>query len=229
MAIFSRSARNDNGNRTLMKLVFPKHQRMPDPPSDFDAAPSDASLLERLREGQPDAATTLYLRYAERLQRLAGYQTSDALASRVTSEDIVQTVFRTFFRRVAQGEYKIVDGQDLWKLLLVIALNKIRKSAKYHHAQKRDLRRSETYETQYFERLPDQDTPQELPYLMLKMTIDELVRGLPEAYQRIIELRIEGHTLDEIVRKTGRAKRTAERVLQEFREKLLQQIDSELQ
>ena len=202
---------------------------MSDRRSDPDDSLSDESLLERLREGEPDAATTLYLRYAQRLQRLAGYQTSEALASRVTSEDIVQTVFRTFFRRVSQGEYKIIEGQDLWKLLLVIALNKIRKSAKYHQAQKRDLRRSETYETQYFERMPDQETPQELPYLMLKMTIDELVRGLPEAYQQIIELRIEGNTLDEIVQKTGRAKRTAERVLQEFREKLLQQIDSELQ
>ena len=87
---------------------------------------SDRSLLRRFRHGQADAPTQLYLRYAERLQALAARQTSPELGRRLDPEDIVQTVFRTFFRRVAEGSYDVPDGEEIWKLLLVIALNKIR-------------------------------------------------------------------------------------------------------
>src|SRR2546428_2278489 len=86
---------------------------------------SDRSLLGRIRRGQKDAATVLYMRYAERLRALAVAQCSPGLAKRVEPDDIVQSVFRTFFRRVTQGQYDVPAGEELWKLLLVMALNKI--------------------------------------------------------------------------------------------------------
>src|SRR4051794_30331946 len=87
-----------------------------------DEGPSDQSLLQRFRRGQDDAPTLLYLRYAERLRALAAKQSSPSLAARVDPEDIVQSVFRTFFRRAALGHYNVPDGEEIWKLLLVIAL-----------------------------------------------------------------------------------------------------------
>ena len=57
-------------------------------------------------------------------------------------EDIVQSVFGSFFRRLGQGFYDVPEGDELWKLLLVIALHKIRKKAAYHHAAKRDRHRT---------------------------------------------------------------------------------------
>jgi RNA polymerase sigma-70 factor (ECF subfamily) len=97
-----------------------------------DETASDHSLLRRLRRGQGDAFTLLYLRYAERLRALAAAQSSPRLAARVDPEDIVQSVFRTFFRRAAQGQYDVPEGEEIWKLLLVIALNKIRALGAYH-------------------------------------------------------------------------------------------------
>src|SRR5687768_11333472 len=71
-----------------------------------DAEPaSDASLLRRYRRGEEDAATELYLRYAGRLRVLADTRASPELKQRVDPEDIVQSVFRTFFRRAAVGQY----------------------------------------------------------------------------------------------------------------------------
>jgi hypothetical protein len=52
-------------------------------------------------------------------------------------EDIVQSVFRSFFRRVGQGFYDCPDEDELWKLFLVIGVRKIRNKATYHHAIKR--------------------------------------------------------------------------------------------
>src|SRR5207248_189046 len=87
---------------------------------------SDQTLLMRFRRGDADAATALYLRYAKRLRALAQKQTAGTLSVRMDPDDVVQTVFRTFFRRAATGHYQIPDGEELWKLFLVIALHKIR-------------------------------------------------------------------------------------------------------
>ena len=109
----------------------------PDDSPGLDGAPgpvpSDRSLLRRLRGGSEDAATQLYLKYAKRLRALARATTSAQLARRVDADDIVQSVFRTFFRAASQGLYDVPAGDDLWKLLLVIALNKIR-AAGIHHS-----------------------------------------------------------------------------------------------
>src|SRR5215831_12425756 len=114
-----------------------EHQRSEDTAGGERA--SDRSLLRRFQGGQLDAATQLYLRYASRLHALAAAQCGSDLATRVDPEDIVQSVFRTFFRRAAQGHYDVPEEEELWKLFLVIALHKIRDTASYHRAAKRDV------------------------------------------------------------------------------------------
>ena len=92
------------------------------PKPDSEPTSDDKSLLHRYRRGDDDAATELYLRYAHRLRALANAQTSPELQQRVDNEDLVQSIFRTFFRRVAGGQYDVPNGDELWKLLLVIGL-----------------------------------------------------------------------------------------------------------
>src|SRR3954463_15800086 len=86
------------------------------PPSEDS---SDRSLLQRFQDGNQDAATLLYLRYAKRLRALAKAQCSRDLARRVEVEDIVQSVFRSFFRGASRGYYDVPAGEELWKLFLV--------------------------------------------------------------------------------------------------------------
>ena len=186
-----------------------------------DDRDTTSSLMERLRGGDNDAATALYLQYAKRIHRLARYQTSASVARQVAAEDVVQTVFRTFFRRVADGQYQAVEGDDLWRLLLVIALNKIRRAARFLHAQKRDLRRSETVDRGVLETMAGPANDDQVPLTVLRMTIDDLVIGMPDVFREVINLRIAGHTVNEIADLTGRAKRSVERMLQEFRNSLM--------
>jgi RNA polymerase sigma-70 factor (ECF subfamily) len=182
-------------------------------------AASDHSLLRRFRSGQTDAATELYLRYAERLGALAAGQCGPDLAARVDPEDIVQSVFRTFFRRVARGQYDVPEGEELWKLFLVIALHKIRSTAAFHRAAKRDVRATTTGLTEALAggRLA---APDETARATLGLVIDELLGGLPPSMRAIVELRVEGHEVDEIARRTKRSRRSVERALQEFRTRL---------
>lgn len=184
---------------------------------------SDRSLLIRYRRGDNDAATELYLRYANRLRALSMARTSEALKTRVDSEDVVQSVFRTFFRRVSKGQYDVPEGNELWKLLLVIGLNKIRAMAIYHGAGKRDV--AKTMQLESGAELPAGEVDSDGESLsVLRMTIEELLGQLPAQYREIVDQRIAGFEVREIAEATKRSKRTVERILQAFREKLSELI-----
>ncbi len=188
------------------------------------SAMTDHSLLLRVKAGYDDAATALYTRYAMHLRGLAARQTSANLASRVDPDDIVQSVFRTFFRRVGNGQYDVPKGDDLWKLFLVIALHKIRNAASYHKAMKRDVRQTVNVGTEQTiaEAVRSSDTTE---LSILQLVINDVLADLPETSVDIIRLRIDGHEVADIATQTGRSKRSVERVLQQFREQLRGQLD----
>ena len=185
------------------------------------AEQSDRTLLRRFQSGEGDAATELYLRYAGRLQALARMQTSTNLSARFDPEDVVQSVFRTFFRRAAEGLYDVPPGEQLWQLLLVLALNKVRSLASFHRAQRRDVRRTSGEPSLGVHRGADDETPARI----LNLVVQDVLGQLPLVQQRIVELRIEGHEVAQIAEITGRSKRTVERVLQKFRQRLSELID----
>lgn len=178
--------------------------------------PSDHSLLRRFRRGNQDAATQLYVRYVHRLRALVRANCSTQLTRRVETEDIVQSVFRRFFRRVLQGDYDVPPGEELWGLFLVIALNKIRAEEAFHRAGKRDMRLTiaDGAADCLLANRPGED---DVAYAALQLTVDEALERFPPQQRQMIELRIQGHEVAEIARETGRSKRSVERALQEVR------------
>lgn len=181
---------------------------------------SDADLLLQLRDGVCDAATELYNRYAQRLLRLAETRCSSQLATRVDAEDIVQSVFRTFFRRASDGLYHLPDGEELWKLFLVISLNKIRKKAEFHCAAKRDIKRTQSMGNYQEPLLADNPTE------VLRLTIEELISRLPAQHQQVIRDRIAGFEIEQIAQRSTLSKRTVERILQMFRKRLGAELEA---
>lgn len=185
---------------------------------------SDRSLVRRFRTGDEDAATALYKRYAERLQRLAERNTASDLGVRFDAEDVVQSVFRTFFRRVQTGYYDLPAGEELWRLLLVISLNKIRTLAVHHRAKKRDVGATVAPEPQQMAQLalaPGDNWA----LRSLQSVVRDVLVDLPPIQQQMIAQRIDGCQVEEIASETGRSKRTVERVLQNFRQRLRELID----
>ena len=178
--------------------------------------PSDGSLLARVREGSQGAAGELYGRYAHRLLALARAKCGTDLAARVDVEDIVQSAFASFFRGAKQGFYSAPGGDELWNLLLVIAVNKIRAQGAYHRAAKRDVRKTvggDALAAGGFDPPADDTAAAGL----LGLVVEEVLGRLPEPHRPMVRLRIEGYEVAEIAARTGRSKRTVERVLQEFR------------
>src|ERR1051326_2345947 len=96
------------------------------------------TLITLCRQGDNKAAQLLFDRYVERLHALARRRISQRLASRVDPEDIVQSVFRTFFGRLREGQFQIADQDDLCKLLMRITLHKTLRQVAFHKAGKRN-------------------------------------------------------------------------------------------
>jgi RNA polymerase sigma-70 factor, ECF subfamily len=199
-----------------------KHEASHDPEagagSESSEEPSDRSLLQRIRHGNQDAASVLYYRYAHRLRALVQAKRSSDLASRVDHEDIVQSVFKSFFRGVSRGSYDVPAGEELWHLFLVITLNKVRAKGVFHRAAKRDVRL--TVGDDEIDGSSGGLKSNHEAYLLLKMSVEEALDRLPAQHKLVTQLRMEGDEVAEIARKTGRSKRSVERILQECREKL---------
>jgi RNA polymerase sigma-70 factor, ECF subfamily len=205
---------------------MPTQQTPEETPSSSENAPSDHYLLWRSRDGDQDAARQLYFRYAKRLNRLVERQCSAELARRAGVEDIVQSAFGSFFRRVHRGSYDVPDGNDLWNLLLVIALHKIRKRATYHHAAKRDAHRTMGGEAaqRHLEFQPDGGQSRDGYFVLV---VEEILEQLTPQAREMVRLRIDGYEVGEVASKTGRSRRTIERTLQEIRLKMGQLLREE--
>jgi RNA polymerase sigma factor (sigma-70 family) len=195
--------------------VEPRDERSPD-----DDPLSDRRLLERYQNGDREAAELLYERYAERLRALTRRKSSSALSCRLDPDDIVQSVFRNFFHAAREGGYDVPPGEDLWKLLLVIALNKIRARGTFHRAAKRDVRRTRRIDGLDPYTLAKENTHGQAAIMFLKLAADEALAQLPPLQRRIVELRMQGYQVHEIAGLTGRSLRTVERTLQHCRRQL---------
>ncbi len=190
---------------------------------ELTAESSDRSLLRRFRRGEDDAATELYARYADRLVHFARRKTAVGLASRFDPEDVIQSVFRTFFRRAADGGFDVPPGEELWQLLLVIALNKVRRLGKYHRRQRRDV--GQTVPSEAAQEMATPDVADS--WIILQMVVDEALEQFPAPQRLMIERRIQGDSIVDIAAETGRCRRTVERVLRQFRDTMSEYIDDE--
>jgi len=104
------------------------------------SSPSIQDIVGRWQAGDQAAAEELFQRFSQRLWELAAAQLGRQLERRVDADDILQSVFRTFFRRSSEGQYSFDHSGALWQMLVRITLNKIRKQAARHRAGKRDFR-----------------------------------------------------------------------------------------
>src|SRR5262249_9630293 len=112
-----------------------------------------------------------------------------------------------------KGVSNAPPGSDIWKLLLTMALNKIRAQAIFHHAAKRDVRLTRRLDVSAERQLHTRED--DLTDTLLQMALEERLGQLPAHHRTVVELRLQGYEVEAIVQKTGRSKRTVERCLQQ--------------
>jgi RNA polymerase sigma-70 factor (ECF subfamily) len=178
--------------------------------------PGDHTLVRYIRGGNEAAAEELYRRYAGRLRKIVADRCSSDYAARFDPDDIVQSVFRVLYQGVQAAFYDVPRGGELWGLVFVLAVNKVRDQVAFHRAARRNVHRTTPDGASTVEALGRDDRTATL----LRLTVEEYLAGLPEADRAVVALRMTGHTVAEIADQTGRARRTVERVLQQARDQL---------
>jgi RNA polymerase sigma factor (sigma-70 family) len=134
------------------------------------------------------------------------------LKRRVSAEEIAQSALGSFFRRGKDpGVYSIVDSSELAKLLATITLNKIRKHAEHHKAQKRDFRVENEFNEELAQSLVVEPANEQVQALLEVLEI--VLQGYDERDVEIVGLAREGFSAEEIASRTNCSQTTVRRVL----------------
>jgi RNA polymerase sigma-70 factor (ECF subfamily) len=190
-----------------------------------------ADVMQRLRAGDQDAATQVFQRFADRLIALARGRLNPVIRAKLDPEDVLQSVFRSFFTRHAEGQFDLANWDSLWSMLVVLTVRKCGRRVGYFHAARRDVLRERAPEpavqesNMAWEQMAAEPTPAEAA--ILTETVEQLMRRLDERERQVLALRLQGYTIPEISAQLGRAERTVERVLERVRRWLQQMQDSE--
>jgi RNA polymerase sigma-70 factor, ECF subfamily len=185
----------------------------------------DATLMQRFRDGDQDAAAQLFERYVGKLVSLAQRNLSAQLGRRIDAEDVVQSAFRSFFRGTRDGRFQLESGQDLWRLLAVMTVTKLKKQVEFHTAAKRDfqMERSPSSDDPHPAHNRKIDDPSPADSLALVEQVERISAQLGRDQQRIFAMRLEGHQVEEIGAAIGISERTVRRVLDKIKALLMKQ------
>lgn len=83
-----------------------------------------ARLLKDYVDGNRDAATEIYNKYVSRLIALARKKISPKLNPRFDAEDVVQSAYRSFFRKAKDEKIVLTRSGDLWRVLASFTFHK---------------------------------------------------------------------------------------------------------
>jgi RNA polymerase sigma-70 factor (ECF subfamily) len=187
-------------------------------PDSFEA------LMQRLRNGDDDAASEIFNRFAHRLIGLARSRLNERLRQKLDPEDVMQSVFKSFFRVQADGKLDLASWDSLWALLTVITLRKCGHRIEYYRAACRRVDREVTprasgdESTASFEAIARDPSPADAA--MLAETVEQVLRELEPREQEIVSLSLQGFSAAEISAQIGRTERTVHRALKRVREHL---------
>ena len=165
-------------------------------------SPDFAELIRQVRCGEQSAAERLVARYEPFIRRELRIRMMDYRLSRhVDALDICQSLWSSFFGRMAAGQFDIADPQQLSKLLVAMARNKLASQARRELTLKRDLRRTETSD------LPLADVPDlcETPssHLSAQEIKDKILSSLSDEERQLSDLRRVGLSWDEVAIRMG--------------------------
>ena len=180
--------------------------------------PSFDDLMARLRAGQNDAATQVFNRFASRLIALARKRLGPQVLQKVDPEDVLQSVFKSFFVRYPSGQFGGFESWDnLWAMLAVITLRKCGRRMDYFHAACRDVRREVAGQAASDGSASDLGAPGDEPTpseaAMLTETVERLMRCLEGRHREILALSLQGYRPPEISNRLRCTERTVYRVL----------------
>jgi RNA polymerase sigma factor (sigma-70 family) len=182
--------------------------------------------LAAVRQRDPVAQQDFWKQYAGRLLRLADANLQQSLRRRVDAEDVVQSAFRTFLRRVEDGQFELGDDQQLWSLLCAITLNKVRMQARFHSRHRRELDREA--QAAGGDTSSDHREPSPAEAAMLVDLVQQMLDDAEDPQERsVLRLKLKEHSNDEISEQLRCSERTVRRMMKRIRSRLERMLAAE--
>lgn len=168
----------------------------------FDDA-TFTGFIQRIRAGDDQAAEELVRRYEPLIRREVRLRIEDERLNRAfDSMDVCQSVLASFFVRAAAGEYDLDEPQNLVRLLVSMARNKLASKARLEHRQRRDHRRVTVTDPEAMNELMDgQPSPSEI--LSRRELLERMRASLSEEEREIADLRVEGLAWEQVAERLG--------------------------
>jgi RNA polymerase sigma-70 factor (ECF subfamily) len=174
------------------------------------------AFMAMVQAGDEGATRVVHDRWSSRLIRLARARLGRTVAGKEDAEDVVQSAYRSFFRRYGQGAFQIEDWAEVWALLATIAKRKCSSRRKYYHAGRRDARREKPMTSCEVA----SSGPTAEGAAMLSETVGRLLDGLKEPERSIVLLSLQGYSAAEVSPVVVRSERTVQRVRERVRSQL---------
>jgi RNA polymerase sigma-70 factor (ECF subfamily) len=154
-----------------------------------------ARLYSDFVNGDDEAAQAIFDRYVIQLINYAQVRLSSVLQSRIDPEDIVQSAYRSFFRKAREEGLALKRSGDLWRILVAFTLNKTRSYIEKELAAKRSPLREQR--NMFWRAAVQRDpSPEETASLIEEVKL--FIEQLKPRDRRILELRLRGESIDEI-------------------------------
>ncbi len=177
---------------------------------------SFTTCMEQMRKGDSLAETIVYDRYFRRLMGLARSHMKSSFSSKLDPDDVVQSVFHSFFQRNAAGLFSYEDWDSLWALLARITIRKCCRQAEALSTAKRDIdRETRLAELEIVSREP---TPEQAS--ILADLLQHLFAGLTGPQREVLAYKLEYLSNEEISERIGRTERSVYRALATVRKQL---------
>ncbi len=154
-------------------------------------------LVSRVRQGDEEAARILVQTYETEIRAEIRARFRDRRLRRILETmDIFQSVFATFFTRVALGQYDAEHPAELLRLLVRITRSKVIDQHRRQSAARRDYRRVESLnDDESAAESPDTDPERQLAVADLVQRIRD---RMSENERKVVDLRLAGRSWDEV-------------------------------
>lgn len=185
------------------------------------------ALTERLRAGDDAAAIRLVERYTNRLVALARSRLEPLLCFQVDPEDVVQSVYKSFLKRLKAGDCQFDNWDDLWSYLALLTVRKCWDRRHYHRATRRDVARDRPDaaagdQSDVLGAISREPSPVEAA--VLAELVERFLAGRKPRDREILTLHLQGFTIAEISQRGGHAQRTVRRTIASAKHRLRDEL-----
>ena len=184
--------------------------------------------IDQVKCGDSVAANRIWQHYFDRLVRSVRYRLQGQDRAVSDEEDIVLSVFDSFYVAAEKGRFPdLSDRDDLWRLLLRMSARKLIDKRRHDGRQRRgggvQIHSLNSDADRVVEAIGNEPSPEMV--LMVKESVGRFFSRLCVGHlQELAVAKLEGYSNRELAQRLGCSERTIERRLHLIREKCQQEL-----